>query len=70
LGEDGLRLMTQLINNIYENGEGPQDFSEVTVIILKKLKATKCSNQCKISLTAHIAKIKARISKMKDQEEN
>jgi len=59
--------MTQLINNIYENGEGPQDFSEVIVIAFKKLKATKCSNQCNINLTAHIAKIKTRIPKMKDR---
>ena len=70
LGEDRLTLLTQLINNIYENGEGPQDFSEVTVITFKKLKATKFSNQCKINLTAHIAKIKTRIPKMKDREEN
>jgi hypothetical protein len=26
LGGDGLRLMTQLINNIYETGEWPNDF--------------------------------------------
>jgi len=70
LGEDGLRLMTQMINNIYENGEEPQDFGEVTVIALKKPNATKCSNQCKTSLTAHMEKIKARIPKMKDREEN
>jgi hypothetical protein len=72
LGEDGLRLMTHLIINIYENGEGPHDFSEVTVIVFKKPKATKCSKQCKISHTAHIAKIKARIPipKMKDRGEN
>jgi len=40
------------------------------VIAFKKSKATKCSNQCKISLAAHIAKIKARIPKMKYLEEN
>jgi hypothetical protein len=26
LREDGLKMMTQLINNIYETGEGPKDF--------------------------------------------
>jgi hypothetical protein len=42
LGEDGLRLMTQLINSIYVTGEWHRDFIEVTMIALKKkLKATK-----------------------------
>jgi hypothetical protein len=45
LGEDGPRIMTQLINKIYETGEWPKDFTEVTMIALKKKeKATKCSN--------------------------
>jgi hypothetical protein len=45
LGEDGLRLMTQLINIIYVTGEWPRDFIEVTMIALKKKpKATKCSD--------------------------
>ena len=29
LGEDGLRLMTWLINNMSDTGEWPSDFSEV-----------------------------------------
>jgi hypothetical protein len=45
LGEDGLRLMTQLINSIYVTGEWPRDFIEVTMIALKKKpKTTKCSD--------------------------
>jgi hypothetical protein len=36
LGEDGLKLMTRLINNIHENGEWPKDCTEVTLIALKK----------------------------------
>jgi hypothetical protein len=44
LGEECLRLITQLINNIYEMGVCPRDFSEVTMTTLKKPKATKCSN--------------------------
>jgi hypothetical protein len=36
LVEDGLRLMTQPINNIYETGEWPKDFIKVTMIILTK----------------------------------
>jgi hypothetical protein len=27
----GLKIMTKLINTIYETGEGPKDFTEVTV---------------------------------------
>jgi hypothetical protein len=29
LGDDGLSLMTHLINNNYESGEWPKDFSEL-----------------------------------------
>jgi hypothetical protein len=56
LGEDGLRLMTQLINSIYVTGEWPRDFIEVTMIALKKPKATKCSDHRTISLIAHSAR--------------
>jgi hypothetical protein len=64
LGEDGLRLMTQLINSIYVTGEWPRDFMEVTMIALKKKpKATKCSDHRTISLIANAAKIVARILK-------
>jgi hypothetical protein len=43
LGDDGLNLMTQLINNtsIYENGERSRDFIEVTSIALKKTPKTR-----------------------------
>jgi hypothetical protein len=36
LGEDGLRLVTQLINNIYEMGQWPRDFTEVTIALKKE----------------------------------
>ena len=36
LGEDGLKIITKLINTIYETGEWPKDFTEVTMIALKK----------------------------------
>jgi hypothetical protein len=43
LRDNGISLMTQLINNIYESGEWPKDFTEVTMIALKKKqKARKC----------------------------
>jgi hypothetical protein len=62
LGEDGLRLMTQLINSMYETGEWPRDFIEVTMIALKKKpKATKCSDHRTVSIIAHAAKIVVKI---------
>jgi hypothetical protein len=62
LGEGGLKIMTKLINTIYETGEWLKDFTEVTMIALKKKpQATKCSNHCTISIIAHAAKIVAKI---------
>jgi len=41
---------------------GPNEFTEATMSALKKKpNATKCSGHCTISLTAHTAKIVARI---------
>jgi hypothetical protein len=58
LGEDGLRLLTQLITSMYVTGEWPRDLIEVTMIALKKKpKATKCSDHRTISIIAHAAKI-------------
>ena len=43
LGDGGLKIMTKLINTIYETGGWPKDFMEVTMIALKKKPhATKC----------------------------
>jgi hypothetical protein len=62
LGEGGLKIMTKLINTSYETGEWPKDFTEVTMIALKKKpQATKCSDHRTISLIAHTAKIVAKI---------
>jgi hypothetical protein len=62
LGEDGLKLMTQLINSIYVTGEWPRDLIEFTMIALKKKpKDTKCSDHRTISRIAHTAKIVVRI---------
>jgi len=36
LGEDGLRTVTQLINNTHETGKWSKDFTQVTMIALKK----------------------------------
>jgi hypothetical protein len=58
VGEDGLRIMRQQINNIYETEGWPKVFAEVTMIALKKkAKATKCSNHSTNSIITHTAKI-------------
>jgi hypothetical protein len=47
---------------IYEIGNWPKDFTEVTMAALnKKLSPTKCSDHRTISLIAHTAKIVVRI---------
>jgi hypothetical protein len=47
---------------MYETGEWPKDFTEVTMIALKKKpQATKCSDHRTISFTAHTEKIVAKI---------
>ena len=64
LGEGGLKILTKLINTIYETGEWPKDFTEVTMIALKKkTQATKCGDHHTISLTAYTGKIIAKILK-------
>jgi hypothetical protein len=62
LGEDGLRKMTQQINSMYDTGEWPKVFSEVSMSALKKKpEAIKCSDHCIISHIAHTAKMVVRI---------
>ena len=62
LGEGGLKIMTKLINTLYETGEQPKDFLEVTMVALKKKpQATKCIDHHTISPIAHTAKIVAKI---------
>ena len=53
--------MTKLISTIYETGEWPRDFMEVTIALKKKPQATKCSDHRTISLIAHTAKIVTKI---------
>jgi hypothetical protein len=51
LGEYGLRLITQLINNIHQAGEWHKDCIEVIMTALKmKPQTAKCSDHCTISL--------------------
>jgi hypothetical protein len=50
LREDGSKLMTQLINNLYETGEWLKDFIYFKMMALKKSKATKCCDHHTVSL--------------------
>jgi hypothetical protein len=62
LGGGGLKITTKLINTIHETGQWPKNFTEATMIALKKKpQATKCSDHRTISLFAHTAKILKRI---------
>jgi hypothetical protein len=60
-GEGSLKIMIKLINTIYETGEWPKDFTEVTMIALKKSQATKCNDHRTICLIAYTAKIVTKI---------
>jgi hypothetical protein len=69
-GVRGLKIMTKLINTIYETGELPKDFTEVTVIALKKKpQSTKRSDHRTISLIAHTAKIVVKILRRRIEKE-
>jgi hypothetical protein len=66
LREDGVSVVTQLINNINETGEWPRHITEVAMIPLKKEpKATKCIDHCTVSLITHTAKIVLRILRIR-----
>jgi hypothetical protein len=69
LGDDGLNLMTELNNNIYESGEWPKDFTEVTMVALqRKPKARKCTDHRTISLIAHAAKVVASVIRRRSEK--
>ena len=69
LGEECVRIMIQLINNINETGKWPKYFTEVTMTALKKkTQATKCSNHRTISLIAHTAKTVVRVLRRRIEE--
>ena len=50
LGEGGLKILTKLINTIYETGKWPKDFTEVTMIALKR--RNKLQNAATIAQSA------------------
>jgi len=66
LGGVGLKIMTKLINTIYENGQWPKDFTEFKMIALMyKPQATKCSDHRTVSLIARRARIVTKILRRK-----
>ena len=61
----------KLFNTIYETGEWPKDFTEVTMIALKKkTQATKFSDNRTISLISHTTKIIAKILRRRIERKN
>ena len=53
LGDNGLKIMTALVNKIYMSGYWPKDFLDVTMIAISKKNqnlAKKCSDHKTISL--------------------
>ena len=54
LEEDGLSLMTQLINSIYVTVEWPRDFTDVTMIALKKTPKLQNAATIAQSVSSHI----------------
>jgi hypothetical protein len=68
LGDDDLNLVTQLISNIYESREWPKDFTEVTMVTLKKKpNARKWTDHHTISLIAHVAKVVASVIRRRSE---
>jgi hypothetical protein len=62
LGEDGHKIMKQLINNIYETGGWLKDITKVKMTAFKKKpEATKCIDHHTISLLKGTAKMVMRL---------
>ena len=58
MGEEGLEIMTKLINKIYRSGVIPEDFrNSIFVPIPKVSKAQDCSDYRTIALISHASKI-------------
>lgn len=54
LGEDVLKMTTQLISNTHETGEWPTNIIEVKMLALEKCKATKCNDHPTYSTVARM----------------
>jgi hypothetical protein len=54
---------------IYESGKWPKDFTEVTMVALKKRpKARKCIDHHRISLIPHAAKVVASVIRRRSEK--
>jgi hypothetical protein len=63
-----LKSSTTELNNIYESGEWPKDFTEVSMVALKKPKAKDCTDRSTISLIAHAAKLVANVIRRRSEK--
>lgn len=62
VGETGIRLLTQLCNEVWRTGKWPTDWTiSILVPIHKKGSSIKCSNYRTIALISHASKILLRI---------
>ena len=62
LGEFGTQKLAEIIAEIYETGEIPDDLTKSVFIALpKKSNATKCEQHRTISLMSHVTKIMLRV---------
>jgi len=58
IGENGIQVITKLMNNIYRTGNIPADFTENIFIPIPKVQeAQDCSDFRTISLISHASKI-------------
>ena len=64
VGEEGLKIITKMINLVYISGYIPVDFRKsIFIPIPKTAKANECSDFRTIALISHISKILLQIVK-------
>ena len=64
MGNDGINLMTKIINNCYNTGELPEDFLSTTFITIPKVSGTQnCNEHQTISLSSHGSKVLLQVIK-------
>jgi hypothetical protein len=61
LGEGGLKILTKLINTIYETGEWPKDFTEVIMTAFDHRKNSLIAHNVKIIAKIHRRRIEKKI---------
>ena len=62
LGEKGLKELTKLLQEMYEKGVWPEDFTSIVMIqIEKKVNAMECEDHRTISLISHASKIMLKV---------